>query len=71
MARPKNTSKAKRAITRMPLGSWVDVRAIARDARLSTYVITNFLVKARREGIVDKKIISHGTGKLHLWRRIA
>lgn len=67
---PSNTSKAEKAIARMPFGSWIDVRAIVRDAGLGIYVMANFLVKARREGIVDKKIVCNGTSKLHLWRRI-
>jgi len=67
---PSNSLKAEREIARMPIGAWMDVRAISKGAQLSTSAMAKFLLRARGKGIVERKIIVHGFSKLRLWRRI-
>lgn len=68
---PSNATKAERVIERMPFGSWVDMRAISKDAQLGICTMSKFLMEARRKRIVEKKVVSNGAGRFHLWRRIA
>jgi hypothetical protein len=68
---PSNVTKAERVIEKMPFGSWVDVRAISKDAQLSTCIMAKFLMQARRRGIVERRILPNGACRFHLWRRIA
>jgi hypothetical protein len=50
--------------------AWMDVRAISKDAQLSTSAMAKFFLRARRKGIVERKIVVNGFSKLQLWRRI-
>ena len=70
MTMPSNAIKAERAILRMPLGSWIDVKAIGKDAQLGTSAMAKFLLRASRNCVVERKIVVKGSAKLHLWRRI-
>ena len=67
---PSNAVKAERVIERMPFGTWFGVRAISKDAQLSTCIMSKFLMQARRKGIVERKTVSNGASRFHLWRRI-
>jgi hypothetical protein len=68
---PSNAIKAEKMIEKMPFGSWVDVRAVFKEAQLSACTMSKFLMQARKKGIVEKKVVSNGAVRFHLWRRNA
>lgn len=68
---PRNSIKADKAIGKMPFSSWVELRAFSKDAQLSPCIMSKFLMQARKKGIVEKKVVSNGAVRFHLWRRIA
>jgi len=71
MTRPSNAARAEKAIDQLPLGSWLDVRTISKNSRFSIGSTRAFLVQARREGKVERRIVKNGFSTLHIWRRVA
>jgi hypothetical protein len=54
MVRPKNISRAEKAIAEMPNGVWIDINSIARNARLAVQTLSKYLRKLK--GLVEKKV---------------
>jgi hypothetical protein len=65
-----NAIRAEKAIAEMPFGSWIDIRNLSKEAQLSIYILSRYLTQERRKGLVERKLLPNGYGKMHLWRRI-
>ncbi len=63
-------SRAEKAINEMPRGFWINSRNLAKNACLGVATMTNYLVKARKRGLVENKHVAISSySQLHLWRR--
>ena len=70
MAMPSNAGRAEKTIDEMPVGSWIAVRTLAKNAQLGVQTMSRYLVQARKRGMVENKHVLVSNGRLHLWRRI-
>ena len=52
---PSNAIKAEKVIEIMPLGSWVDVRAVSKNAHLSACIMSKSLCRLERKASWRKK----------------
>jgi hypothetical protein len=70
MRRQTSTNKAERVINEMPFEYWIDVKALAKMARLGVRTMSRFLIRAKKVGlVVHKQVVVHSF-RISLWKRI-
>jgi predicted transcriptional regulator len=69
MAMLSNVIRAGKTIAAMPIGSWMEVRGLAKNAKLGVQTMCRYLAQAKKQGLVENKCVLVSSGRLHLWRR--
>ncbi len=71
MASSRNLDKAERVIGEMPVGYWIDVRALAKNAGLGVREMSRFPIRARKAGRLDYRTAIGHSIRISLWKRLA
>ena len=54
----------------MPLNEDIDVRSLARSAKLSVNEMSGFLSIAKKKGFVENRSVRNKSSRMALWKRI-
>ncbi len=66
----KSLDRAEKVIDEMPIGFWIDVRTLAKEAGLTVHAMSRFLIRAKKAGQVEYKRVPIRTQKFSLWKRL-